>query len=246
MYEYNEIVVPPSSGDGGNGGDGGRGTVTPTIQETYSGLNIIPGVASIMKDFDLGTGIKQIQIEVNNKAQNVKITIKKYDDKPANVSVEKSGKVYKYLEIETENLEDELNRSIITIQVEKNWTFENNVEKEDIAMFKFNESYGVWDELIINYTEEDETYYYYDVELDSLSYFAIAADVSEGVGIREKIREIGNKFIKFIKSYWLWVVVALIVVIIIILIIVYKHQKNKATNLSKLNQQQKSLNTLKS
>ena len=210
-------------------GDGG-GTVTPTIQETYSGLNIIPGVTTRMKDFDSEFGIKQIQIEVNNEAQNVKITVKKYDDKPANVSVEKSGKVYKYLEIETENLEDKLNISVITIQVEKNWTSENNVEKENMSMFKFNESYELWNELETVYTEENETYYYYDIELDSFSYFAIAEkvveepDVGEEVGIREKIREI-------MKSYWFWVVVALVIImIIIILIIRYKKMHYLGSN----------------
>jgi PGF-pre-PGF domain-containing protein len=208
QYNFTTSAV----GDGGNGGNGGGtdgGIPSPTSpSKTHSWSKITPGVVTIMKDFDSGFGIKQIQIEVNNEAQNVKITVTKYDNKPANVSIEKSGKVYKYLQIETENLEDKLNRSIITIQVEKNWTSENNVERDDMAMFKFNESYEVWNELETVYTEENEIYYYYDVELDSFSYFAIAADVVEEP---EEIEEEKSKL-------WLWVVVALVIMVITIII----------------------------
>ena len=143
-------------------------------QKIYSWAKITPGKVSIMKNFDKDIGIKEIQIEVNNPAQNVKITVRKYDSKPANVSVEKSGKVYKYLQIKTENLEDKLDKAIVTIEVEKNWTANNSITKENVTLFKFNENLKKWDELITNYTEEDLDNYYYDVELTSFSYFAIS------------------------------------------------------------------------
>lgn len=238
-----DLTVSYTAPDG-NGGNGGSSLFVPPIQETHSWITITPGVTTIMKDFDEEIGIKQIQIEVNNEAQNVKVTVTKHDDKPANVSVNKSGKVYKYLQIETENLADKLNKSVITIQVEKNWTSKNNVERDDMAMFKFNESYEVWNELETVYIEENETYYYYDIELDSFSYFTIAGKVieepeaEEGIGITEKIREIFkeigkiiNRFVEIVKPYWLWVLIGVggfvvaVVGIIVVLKIVKKNKK---------------------
>ena len=43
----------------------------------------------------------------------------------------------------------------------------------DVAVFKFDESAGEWNELSTTYSDADDTYYYYTVELNSFSYFAI-------------------------------------------------------------------------
>ena len=132
-----------------------------------------PGVVNIMKDFDKETGIKEIQIQVNNPAQNVKITVSKYDSKPANVSIEKSGKVYQYMQIKTKNLENKLEKAVITIKVEKTWVSDNALNKNQVSLFKFNENSKKWDELSTVYNSSDNTYDYFDVELTSFSYFAI-------------------------------------------------------------------------
>jgi len=157
---------------------GGNGVVE--VKETHSWTKITPGVAAIMKDFDKEIGIKQIQIEVHTEAQDVKVIVIKYSSKPANVSVEKSGKVHQYLQIEVENLEDKLDKAVITMRVNKSWVSDNSLEEDDIALFKFNES-EEWEELTTTYTESDDDYYYYDVELTSFSYFVIGEKEVEPV-----------------------------------------------------------------
>ena len=195
---------------------GGGAATTATIQKTHIFTKITPGVAAIMKDFNPEIGVKQIQIEVNNEAQNVKITVTKYDGKPANVTKEKTGDVYQYLQINAENLSDKLEKATVEFRVEKNWTAENGVEKEDVLVFKFNETSEEWDELLTTYSSEDYTYYYYDVELSSFSYFAISEksltmgtgeEAETGTGSAEQ--EAGN-------LTWLWILLIVVVVLVLI------------------------------
>jgi len=187
---------------------GGGSSGVPEVKEIHSWTLISPGIPVIMRDFDSEIGIKQIQIEVHTEAQDVKITVTKHDTKPADVSVEKSGKVYKYLQVETENLEDKLEKAVITIQVNKSWVSNNSLEEDDIALFKFNESEEEWDELTTTSTGEDAIYYYYEVELDEFSYFAISEKAV--VGEEELILGVEK------SKLWLWILVAVVIIAIIV------------------------------
>ena len=154
-------------------------TGTETIPETASTRakhifdSIVPGTPVVQTDFNPEAGVKEISVSVNGEAQNVEITITKHNGKPANVSVEKTGKLYTYMQIEATNLEDKLDKATIKIQVEKTWVADNNLTKDDVAVSKFNETSGEWNELSTIYSEEDDTFYYYTVDVNSFSYFAI-------------------------------------------------------------------------
>ena len=211
----------PSSGGGG----GGVAIPQPPPKKIHSWAEIIPGVVAIMKDFDSEIGIKQITISVNNPAQNVKITVTKYDDKPAEVAVEKSGKVHKYLQIETENLELNLETARIRIQVQKSWMENNNLQTENLAMFKLNENNNQWDELETIYVEADDNYFYYDVELDSFSFFAIGEKVVEEVVEEDGIAPVDEEEVK--KRTWLWILIAVVVLVLIWRVVGRKIVKTK-------------------
>ena len=158
-----------------SGSSGGVSQSTPGVNPPISNIftKITPGAVVIMKNFDNNTGIKEIQIEVNNPAQNVKITVTRYDSKPANVSVEKSGSVYQYLHVKTENLGN-LSNATIRFKVLKTWVLSNLENKSSVAVFKFNETSNKWMELPTKYSGEDNNFYYYDVHVNSFSYFAIS------------------------------------------------------------------------
>ncbi|MDP3027513.1 MAG: PGF-pre-PGF domain-containing protein, partial [Nanoarchaeota archaeon] len=157
-------VAAPSAGPGGGGGGGGGGSVTSNKSSPITGKTITPleavtpsketsqTFASVIPDSpvtmvitDSDFGIKEITIKVNNEAQNVKVNVAKYDSKPSEVPVEKSGSIYKYLEIKGDNLGDKLKQATITIEVEKSWLEENGLDKRDIVIFKFED--GEWKEL---------------------------------------------------------------------------------------------------
>jgi len=188
---------------------GGGGLLVPKLpQKIHSWTLITPGIPVIMKDFDTEIGIKQIQIEVNNEAQDVKITVTKHDGKPAEVSVEKTGKVYQYLQIGAENLENTLDKATVEFRVGRTWAAGVGLGKNDIAVFRYNETASRWDELTTTSTGEDATYYYYGVELDEFSYFAI----SEKSVVSEEELILGVEKSKL----WLWILVAVVIIAIIV------------------------------
>ncbi len=192
---------------GGGGGSGGASEQLPQKKHTFA--KITPGVVSIIKNFDPEIGIKEIRIEVNNEVQNVKITVTKHDGKPAEVSKEKSGKVYQYFEINTQNLGSNLNKATMRVKVEKTWVSSEGLEKNDVLVFKFDESVEVWKELGTKYVEEDNTYYYYDVELDSFSFFAISAKtLTEKAG--EVVGDVGGEIAKEGRNKTLWIVLVVL------------------------------------
>ena len=212
------IVTGGSSGAAATSSGGGSGTVSSVKSNIFS--TVTPEKVSVMKNFAEETGVKEIKIEVNNEVKNVKVTVSKYDEKPAEVSVEKTGKVYQYMQINTENLVDNLKKAIITIKVEKTWLSDSGLEKENIILSKFDESSSAWNELATTYKEEDDTYYYYDAELTSFSYFAISEkvvveEVEEEKSIGTILGDIGEEA----KSLtWLWIVIVLLVVLAVYVI----------------------------
>ena len=143
------------------------------------------------------------------------LVITKYDNKPTEVSLEKAGKIYRYLQIEATNLKDKLEKAIVTIQVEKTWASNNGFNKNDLALFKFDDINNKWNELSTVYLEEDDTYYYYEIELTSFSYFVISSKVGvEGTSSEEE--ETGVEEVEGIDLTWLWIIIGIVVLGVVI------------------------------
>ena len=210
------------STNGCGGGSSSSSSTTTTIKKAHTFTKITPGVVSIMKNFDEEIGVKEIRIEVNNEAQNVKITISKFDGKPAAVYVEKTGKVYQYLQIDATNLGNNLEKAVVIIKVKKSWISENALDKAKIALFKFDENLKKWNELSTVYDSSDDTYDYFDVELTSFSYFVISEktvvgeEAEEGETVAPTNGETpttgGTEKERNLK--WLWIVIIVLVVLV--------------------------------
>ena len=212
------------SGGGGGFSSGSTGTTKSNVF-----TKITPGAASIMKNFDAEFGVKQIKIAVNNEAQNVKVSVTKYDSKPAEVSVSKSGKVNKYLQIEATNLADKLDKATIQFKVGKSWISSNGLDADKIALFKFNEVSEEWGELITGHvgTEGDDEIY--EVELDSFSYFAISEALSTGDEEGTTIDTGTERTDKIKGSIW-WKV---LIIFLVVLAVYFILNKKKNLNSSK-------------
>ncbi len=113
----------------------------------------------------------------------------------------------KFLTIE--NIEDELDNVALEFRVEKSWAEDNNLGKEDLMVSKFNEVTTEWDDLETSFTDEDDTYYYYDVELDSFSYFAI----SEKVVVEDEVDDVDDIEGEETEGslLWLWILIILVI-----------------------------------
>ncbi|MBS3084328.1 PGF-pre-PGF domain-containing protein [Candidatus Pacearchaeota archaeon] len=226
------FTVISQGGSGSPSGDSGSQT-SSSKSDSFIWNKITPGKVEIIKTFDEGTGIKEIQINVKNKAQNVKITVTKYDGKPAEVTLEKSGEVYQYIHINTENLNDNLLYANVKFKVNKTWVSGNGLEKESISVFKFDETSKEWKELETTFDGEDAQNYYYNVPLSSFSYFAI----SEKALASENAQDSGNEEngtlpqneggeVSSSTSWWIWAII-IVAVVVIVGVLVSKGKKTK-------------------
>lgn len=215
----------PASSTAGTGTTGGTSS-TPSTQKSKSWTTINPGEEVIVRDLGVAYGIKEISIEVSEKADNPKVSVKKYDSRPAAVPVEKKGAVYKHLEIETTNLADKIEKATITIQVEKSWVENNSLDKENVGLFKFGD--GEWQELTTTFKEESGGNYLYDAEVTSFSFFAIGEKGSEeeaGTTTGGEAPGAGATPGEEGKSSWILWTVIIAVIVVVVAFFIYKKKK---------------------
>lgn len=167
------ISVSVAGGD--DEGDGVRGGGIPTsFSKTHTWTQMTPGKAEIMKINDREIGFKQIEMTVNNPANNVKITVTKLSGQPATVVHQISGKVYQYVEIVHENLPNEIIYSAgIKFNVSKSWMIENRFAAGDIFLARYTNG---WSRLPTTKISENNEEAEYEAAVPGLSIFAIAAE----------------------------------------------------------------------
>jgi len=159
----------------GGGGNGGGITGKKMHKKYKTWTKLTPGKAEIMMIDDPVIGLKQINITVRNPAQYVTITVTKLDEQPATVVHTVSGKVYKYIEIETKNLEDEnLAEAKIQLQVNKSWISKNNIDQATIALNRYHDN--KWNKLPTKKMSEDDDFIYYEAETPGFTTFAITGE----------------------------------------------------------------------
>jgi len=132
-----------------------------------------------MKITDPEIGFKQINITVVNPAQTVTITVTKLDGKPASVTHEITGKVYKYIDIDAKNInETHIDKVKIQFEVNKSWINVNDINPDTIALNRYKNS---WEKLSTKKTSEDNDFVYYEAETPGFSTFAISGEMMAGV-----------------------------------------------------------------
>jgi PGF-pre-PGF domain-containing protein len=162
-----------SSSTGGGGGGGGGTTTEKKKSKTWD--KITPGSAEIMHVDDPDIGLKMINITVKNPAQTVTITVTKLAGKPASVVHEISGKVYKYMEIKGDNInETHIDKVKIQFQVNKSWVSSNNINRATIALNRYKNNN--WEKLTTKEVSEDNDYVYYEAETPGFSTFAVTGE----------------------------------------------------------------------
>jgi PGF-pre-PGF domain-containing protein len=200
---------------------------------------INPGLVEIMHVDDPDIGLKQISINVRNRANDVKITVTKLVGKPATIVHNVSGKVYKYIEINAENLADE-NISEVKIQfsVNKTWIFDNNINRATIALNRYHENN--WERLTTQEVDEDNDYVYYEAISPGFTTFAVTGEevgvttttlVTTTTTMPVTTTTLPSEGIEGIPT---WAIVLLVVVVIVIVIVVWRYRTKKETTTSVL------------
>jgi PGF-pre-PGF domain-containing protein len=200
-----KITTPSTSSPGSSSTTPPSNTSTSsqnvTVTKSQNFTAVAPSAPAVVTGFGSSTGVSEIKIGVNQTASNVQVIINKYELKPSSIAVSKND-TYKYLHIETVNLEN-LSNATMKVQVEKSWVSSKNLSKEDVALFRYDEATDKWNELPTVFSSEDSTYYYYTAELTHFSYFAIAS--SKLLVEAEPALPV-----------WVWVIVGLVVIVVII------------------------------
>jgi PGF-pre-PGF domain-containing protein len=164
-------TAPSSSGGGG----GAPVTIHKSIQKF---IEMLKGVVHKIMMVDKEIGFKQIIIEVRNNANNITITITKLDGKPATVVHNITGKVYQYMEIDHDNLNDSNIKSAkLRFNVTKTWINGNNFTKEHIYLNRY--SNNAWEKLRTTIVGESSTEVEYEADTPGFSTFAITGEAPE-------------------------------------------------------------------
>ncbi len=122
--------------------------------------------------------ITELEINVLNAVENVRITVQEFTDKPAEIAIGAPGATYKYLEIVTENLsEDDISSVTIKFKIEKSWISSNSIDENTITLNRWNEDDNTWTSYPTIIVGEDDTYFYFSATLPGFSTFAITGRV---------------------------------------------------------------------
>jgi len=182
---------------------------------------LTPGVAKIMEISTPETGLVKIEITVKNPVNNVKISVTKLEEKPTSIVHDVLGKVYKYIEIEARNLQDEdITVVKIEFRVNKSWIEKNNIDPDTITLNRYT---NVWKKLLTIKISEDEDFIYYEAETPGFSTFAITGEeVSTTTLPTTTIPttttipvEVKTKLDVIYEYWYIWLTIVIVLVIII-------------------------------
>jgi serine protease AprX len=169
-------VSTTTSTSDGNGEDTGGGTSPSTIKKiSRIFTQLIPGNRTEWAINQVNICITKIEIEVKNTLNNVKITIAKLDGRPSIVSVNVSGKLYQYLEINKTVITDsDIKNLKFNFIVNRSWVTSNNINKATIALSRYYNDR--WYSLPTNSSGENSSYLYFVAESPGFSIFAVTGE----------------------------------------------------------------------
>ena len=168
----------PSGDSGSPSGGGSSGTITPTTLQTsslnttdkeshfYNTINPSKTTTIVIKNTKFA--FKTINFSVNKLSNNVNITFSILDKLPSYIS--SLEKVYQYIVVETENLDDNIKNVEIEFKVPKSWLDAKKYDKEKIALVRY---YDGWSTLNTTLVNEDSSYVYYTAKSPGFSIFAV-------------------------------------------------------------------------
>jgi PGF-pre-PGF domain-containing protein len=221
---------------GGDGGGGGGGGTTTEKKKSKTWDKITPGSAEIMHVDDPDIGLKMINITVKNPAQTVTITVTKLAGKPASVVHEISGKVYKYMEIKGDNInETHIDKVKIQFQVNKSWVSSNNINRATIALNRYKNNN--WEKLTTKEISEDNDYVYYEAESPGFSTFAVTGEeIATTTGattiatttVTTRITTTIPPILTEVGGIPSWVLL-IVIILIVIIVAVWLYQKRSST-----------------
>ncbi len=256
-----------SSGGGSSGGTASAAVIGQSAKELWAVVK--EGEKATLKIDNGEIGISEVSVVANEDVYGVWLEVEKVDELPSEVSVF-SGKTYKNMKITGGNTEKVINPDSpakVKFNVKKSWLTENNVVKNNVALFRFFD--GKWMELVTTMDKDDGNYVYYTALTPGLSYFSIGEktgkyvvekvtipkteteDIKEAVPASATGKAIEQKPVATeTKFNVLWIVplVVLVLVVVFILLMVQRrkrHLKKKTNNVVRVVSSRKAVKSRK-
>ncbi len=163
---------------GGNIGSGGGsprgGDDSGSSSTTFTFGSIQAGTPQTLTVSGTDLGVTEITLEVSQAVTNAKVTVKKLSAQPSDTSGSAGSSVYKYLQINVENIPVGAFSGVIPIKfkVDKSWLVSNGINEGDVVLRRYVS--GQWQELPTRRISSDSSFALYEAETPGFSYFAIA------------------------------------------------------------------------
>ncbi|MBS3052348.1 MAG: PGF-pre-PGF domain-containing protein [Candidatus Aenigmarchaeota archaeon] len=169
-------TVASTSSSGGGGGGGGATAKAVAVRKVSTVFSeVSPDKVNKWTVTTKGVGLVEMHLEVKNKANTVRMTVERLDNKPVSITRETTGKVYQYMEITKTGLtDDNLNMAKLKFAVNKSWLTANNVDPMKVVLNRYAD--GEWQKLKTTILSAVNDTYEYEAESPGLSTFVITSD----------------------------------------------------------------------
>jgi len=161
---------------GGTTGSVGSTSAGAILTKTFSSI-VAGGTKTILSSDLTNTNSQFLEISfvVISRVTDVSFSLQGFggEAKPTDAPAVDPGKVYRYIKIDTTNLNgSNIQTATIEFQVEKSWLTQSNIDPSTVSLYRF--SGGVWNKLTTTKTSEDANFVYYSATTPGFSYFAIS------------------------------------------------------------------------
>lgn len=163
----------PSSSTGGGGAGGAGGGVAAGVTGNYAKEiweSINAGESAAVEVPNGVIGVTEVAFAVTKTTYGAWVKVEKISSLPEDLN-DFTGKLYKSIKITENNVEKVLkDKAVIKFKVEKSWLSGNELSKEAIALFRYENG---WNPLSTKIEKEDDSFVYYQSEAPGFSYFVI-------------------------------------------------------------------------
>ncbi len=119
----------------------------------------------------------EIKFTLKSMTENVDIELNVLSDNDTLIESPAPEEVYKYIRIISTNIQAEnLERATIRFRVTNTWISGNNIDKNNISLYRYETS---WSGLNTTLIREDENHAYYEALADKFSLYAISGEKGE-------------------------------------------------------------------
>ncbi|MFB6076080.1 MAG: PGF-pre-PGF domain-containing protein, partial [Candidatus Aenigmatarchaeota archaeon] len=177
--KYQEDSENGDEDDTTSGGTISGTTTEPTVsipKQSKLWTNIEGNKTNMMKiDDQEKLGLVMIEFKLKNSEEDVKITIKQQKEKPDKISKNPGGKVYRYLHINTTNMDENNTEEVkLEFDINKSWIQNNSIDENKVYFKRYVN--GKWEKYNTTKVSESADKITYSVKIPGFSYFAISGE----------------------------------------------------------------------